>query len=191
MIEIVDGHHRLKVLQKLFAVYQYDDISFTFWVQVYKCKHPEAAVELFYKYNTSKPFPINLDLTNLIELITNKLNNQFSRNKFEFIKNSIQRANRPSICKKEFAEKLEPRLKEQIKTIDNNECINSNDINIDNIITKFINYNTALLNETLQWFNQKQKTGKITENIYKKAKDNKCVLGLLPVEDVINACICL
>ena len=28
LIEIVDGHHRLKVLQKLFAVYQYDDISF-------------------------------------------------------------------------------------------------------------------------------------------------------------------
>jgi len=26
LIEIVDGHHRLKVLQKLFAVYQYDDI---------------------------------------------------------------------------------------------------------------------------------------------------------------------
>jgi len=189
LIEIVDGHHRLKVLQKLFAVYQYDDISFTFWVQVHKCKHSEDAVELFRKYNTVKPFQIDLDLTDFMILLIDKLNTHFNKKTFEFIKDTKQRANRPSFGKTEFRSILEIRLNEQINTV--NDISDYSDINIENIINKFINYNTALLIETLQWFNQKHKTGKITENIYKKAKDNKCVLGLLPVEDVINACVCL
>ncbi len=189
LIEIVDGHHRLKVLQKLFAVYQYDDISFTFWVQVHKCQNPEDAVELFRKYNTVKPFQIDLDLTDFMILLIDKLNTHFNKKTFEFIKDTKQRANRPSFGKTEFRSILEIRLKEQIHTV--NDISDYSDINIENIINKFINYNTALLTETLQWFNQKQKTGKITENIYKKAKDNKCVLGLLPLEDVISACVCL
>ena len=190
LIEIVDGHHRLKCLKKLINELQYDDINFTFWVQVYKCENQKDADELFRKYNTAKPFPINLDLTDLITLIIDKLNNQFSRNKFEFIKNTIQRANRPSICKKEFAEKIKDRLEDQLRTTGNYDY---NDINIDNIISKFINYNGSLLSETLQWFNLKCKSGSgtITENIYKKANDNKCVLGLLPLEELINVCVCL
>jgi len=190
LIEIVDGHHRLQCLKKIINDSQYDDISFTFWVQIYKCENQKDADELFRKYNTSKPFPINLDLTDLITLIIDKLNNQFSRNKFEFIKNTIQRANRPSISKKEFAEKIKDRLEDQLRTTGNYDY---NDISIDNVITKFINYNDSLLSETLQWFNQKCKgdSGKITENIYKKAKENKCVLGLLPLEELINICVCL
>ena len=193
LIDIVDGHHRMKCLQKLINDSQDDEISFTFWVQVYKCANQKDADDLFRKYNTSKPFPINLDLTDLITLIIDKLNNQFSRNKFEFIKNTIQRANRPSICKQEFAEKIKDRLEDQLRTTGNYDY---NDISIDNVITKFINYNDSLLCETLQWFNQKSyngksESGKITENIYKKAKDNKCVLGLLSLEELINVCVCL
>jgi hypothetical protein len=190
LIEIVDGHHRLQCLKKLINESQYDDICFTFWVQIYKCENQKDANDLFRKYNTSKPFPINLDLTDLITLIIDKLNNQFSKNKFEFIKNTIQRANRPSICKKEFAEKIKDRLEDQLRTTGNYDY---NDISIDNVIIKFINYNDSLLSETLQWFNQKSRSdsGKITENIYKKAKDNKCVLGLLSLEELINVCVCL
>ena len=190
LIEIVDGHHRLQCLKKIINDSQYDDISFTFWVQVYKCEHQKDADELFRKYNTSKPFPINLDLTNLITLIIDKLNNAFNRNKFEFIKNTIQRANRPSICKKKFAEKIKDRLEDQLRTTENDDY---NDINIDNIINKFVIYNNSLLSETLEWFNQKHKrdSSKITENIYKKAKENKCVLGLLRLEELINVCVCL
>jgi len=190
LIEIVDGHHRLKCLKQLFNDYQYDEISFTFWIQVYKCENQKDADELFRTYNTCKPFSINLDLTDLIILIIDKLNNAFNRNKFEFIKNTIQRANRPSICKTEFAEKIKDRLEDQLRTTENDDY---NDINIDNIINKFVIYNNSLLRETLEWFNQKRKSdsGKITENIYKKAKDNKCVLGLLPLEELINMCVCL
>ncbi len=190
LIEIVDGHHRLQCLKKIINDSQYDDISFAFWVQVYKCETQKDAEELFRKYNTSKPFPINLNLTDLITLIIDKLNTQFNVNKFEFIKNTNQRTNRPSISKKEFAEKIKDRLEDQIRTIENYDY---NDIIIDNIINKFINYNDSLLSETLQWFNQKSKndSGKITENIYKKAKDNKCLLGLLPLEELINNCVCL
>jgi hypothetical protein len=190
LIEIVDGHHRLKCLRKLITEMQYDDINFTFWVQVHKCANQKDADELFRKYNTSKPFPINLDLTDLITLIIDKLNIQFSRNKFEFIKNTNQRTNRPSIGKKEFAEKIKDRLEDQLRTTGHYDY---NDISIDNVINKFINYNDSLLGETLQWFNQKCKSGygTITENIYKKANDNKCVLGLLPLEELINVCVCL
>lgn len=190
LIEIVDGHHRLKCVKKLINETQYDEISFTFWIQIYKCANQKDADDLFRKYNTSKPFPINLDLTDLITLIIDKLNNQFSINKFEFIKNTIHRANRPSICKKEFAEKIKDRLEDQLRTTENYDY---NDISIDNIITKFINYNDSLLSETLQWFNLKCKndSGKITEKMYKKAKDNKCVLGLLQLEELINICVCL
>lgn len=191
LIEIIDGHHRIRCLKKLFNDNEYDNIDFTFWIQVYKCDTEDEAKELFRKYNTSKPFPINLDMTDLMTLIIDKLNTQFSINTFEFIKNTKQRANRPSICKKEFAEKLAIRLKEQLKTTENNECFSSSDIDIDKIITKFINYNNALLSETLDWFNKNSNSGKITEKIYKKAKDNNCVLGLLTLEELINACVCL
>ena len=193
LIEIVDGHHRLKCLRKLINNSQYDEISFTFWVQVYKCANQKDADDLFRKYNTSKPFPINLDLTDLITLIIEKLNRQFNKTKFEFIKNTMHRANRPSICKKEFAEKIKDRLEDQLRTTGKYDY---NDISIDNIITKFINYNDSLISETLEWFNKKSSngksdSGKITENIYKKAKDNKCVLGLLSLEELINVCVCL
>lgn len=191
LLEIIDGHHRLKCLKKLLNDNEYENINFTFWIQVYKCEKQDEALELFRKYNTSKPFPINLDITDLLTLIIDKLNTQFSCGGFEFIKNAKQRANRPSICKKEFAEKLEHRLVEQLKTTENNECFNASDIDIDKIIIKFINYNKTLLSETLEWFNKHSNSGKITENIYKKAKDNKCILGLLPLEELINTCVCL
>jgi predicted house-cleaning noncanonical NTP pyrophosphatase (MazG superfamily) len=196
LIEIIDGHHRLKCLQTLFQNYQYDDITFAFWIQVYKCDKPDdsKSSELFRKYNTIKPFPIDINLTDIMILIIDKLNTRFNKNKFEFIKNTNQRANRPSICKKEFSEKLKSRLEEQRKTIPDE---NLSEVNIDNIISKFSNYNNALLVETLQWFNKKNNvssgsaTSKISENIYKKAKDNGCMLGLMPLEDLIKECVCL
>jgi len=75
LIEIIDGHHRLQCLKKIINDSQYDDICFTFWIQVYKCVNQKEADDLFRKYNTSKPFPINLYLTDLITLIIDKLNN--------------------------------------------------------------------------------------------------------------------
>jgi hypothetical protein len=194
LIEIIDGHHRVNCLRKLCKELQYveTDIVFSFWVQIYKSSIPDdkKSIEIFKKYNNVKPFSIDFNLTDLIIVICNKLNIEFNKNKFEFIKNTNQRTNKPSISKKEFTEKIEQRIKEQIKTIEYNDY---SDIKIDNIITKFINYNNALLNEIegLECFKKKYKTIKITEKIFKKAIDNKCILGLLCIDDVIKECVCL
>lgn len=190
LIELIDGHHRLQCLENVLNNFEYDEINFTFWIQVYKCYSEKESAELFRKYNSCKPFAINLGLIDLITLMIDKLNTQFNFHKFEFIKNTKERANRPSFSKKEFSEKIKSRLEEQLKTTNKDDY---NDIDLDNIISKFINYNKSLQSETLEWFNLKCKkdSSKITENIYKKAKANKCMLGLLPLEDLIIQCVSL
>lgn len=188
LIELIDGHHRVKCLKKLINDYQYEEITFTFWIQVYKCKSEKESANLFRKYNTCKPFAINLGLIDLITLIIDKLNTQFNCNKFEFIKNT--KSYRPSFSKAEFIEVIKSRLEDQLKTTNKDDY---NDIDINTIISKFINYNKALQNESLDWFNQKCKKdlSKITENIYKKAKSNMCMLGLVPLDNLINQCVSL
>jgi hypothetical protein len=191
LLEIIDGHHRIKCLQRLFKDAQYveNDIRFTFWIQIYKCQNENDALQLFKKYNTVKPFLIDFELKDIIIIIIDKLNEKFNKNKFEFIKNTNQRTNKPSISKKEFIDKLEQRIKEQIKTI---EYTDYSDIQIDNIITKFINYNNSLLSENIELFRKKNaKISTITENMFKKAQNSKCVLGLIPLEDLIKECVCL
>jgi hypothetical protein len=193
LIEIVDGHHRLKCLQKMFSEDKYEDIDFTFWIQIYRCTTQKDADELFMKYNTCKPFAVNIKLLDLITLIIDKLNSQFETHKFEFIKDTKQRTNRPSVCKKEFTEKTKTRLEIQMQTIDTLDN-DYKDINIDKIITKFKTYNDSLSDKSLEWFNKKCITSKIatiTDKMYKKAKENGCVLGLLPLDELISNCVCL
>lgn len=190
LLEILDGHHRLGCLKTLFNQYAYENITFTFWVQIYKCSRPNdsKSLELFNKYNVVKPFPIDLDLKNFIVLLIDKLNKQFNKEKFTLIKDTKQHANRPSIGKRDLCDAIEKRIEEQLKTIVNKDL---DDINIDTIMEKFINYNNSLANEPITWFNEKNKanTGKITPNIYKKAKDNKCYLGLLNLNDLVVECV--
>jgi hypothetical protein len=194
IIELVDGHHRIECLKHILTTNTIKKISF--WVQIYKAYKPESkkANVIFKLYNTIKPFKVNFEQTDFKLLLVVKLNEVFKTSSgngnahFIFIKDSINSVYKPSIQKKLFCDKLEIRINEQIQAT-RKDLIKDM---ITNIINKFQSYNKSLLKENLAWFNNDKETrfsGKITENQYKNASANKCMLGLVKIDFLMYQCV--
>jgi hypothetical protein len=189
LIEIIDGHHRVECIKILLEKKTIKKMSV--WVQIYKTYSPtsEKTIKIFKLYNNVKPFKVNFEILDLKLLLVAKLNDIFKTDTFTLIKDTQSNVNRPSFQKKAFCDKLEEQLNEQIQ-VSRKEL--SKDM-VNNIITKFQTYNKTLLNEKdFEWFNNKANnsySGKITENQYKIARSNNCMLGLIKLEFLICQCV--
>ena len=200
LIEIIDGHHRIKVLRKILK--KHPNMKINFWVQTYKAPKPNSieAITLFKQYNNTKPFTITLDLLDFKLLIVAKLNGAYNPNNpnnpnnyndFTIIKDSNGTVYRPYIKQKDFCDELEKRIITQIE-VTRKDLVSDN---VDKIFNNFITYNKTLSNKDAKYFNDKNNecySGKpISERQYETAKTNKCMLGLVKLDFLISHCVSL
>jgi len=189
LIEIIDGHHRIECIKILLEKKTIKKMSI--WVQIYKTYSPtsEKTTKIFRLYNNVKPFNVNFELLDLKLLLVAKLNDTFKTDTFTFIKDAHNNVNRPSFQKKAFCDKLEEQLNAQIQV--SRKQLSKDMVN--KIIIKFQTYNKTLLNEKdFNWFNDKTHnsySGKVSENQYKIAKTNNCMLGLIKLDFLICQCV--
>jgi hypothetical protein len=193
LIEIIDGHHRIKVLRKILK--KHPNMKINFWVQTYKAPKPNSieAITIFNQYNNTKPFNIILDLLDFKLLLVAKLNGEFNKNdnNFAVIRDSNSAVYRPYIKQKDFCDELEKRIITQIE-VTRKDLVSDN---VDKIFNNFITYNKTLFDKDDKYFNDKTNSsysGKpISEKQYETAKANKCMLGLVKLDFLISHCVSL
>ena len=65
---------------------------------------------------------------------------------------------------------------------------------VDNIVNNFISYNTTLYDKEIGWFNNKYNkyySGHISDKQFATALANKCMLGFINIEFLMEQCIYL
>lgn len=204
LIEIINGHHRIEALKKFFAITQRTELvnyKITLRLDIYHLDNPnsENTMKLFKAFNAVRPqktlWPAK-ELTRRIIILLGITFNNKSRH-FVFIKDNEAWTKKPSIHGKTFANKLETRIKEQLKTVKHITDANAHNCDITKIIDKFITYNDELKTNSLEWFNDIRQRGKIdngkiiTAEIFERAKKVNCYLGFVLLEYLINQCVSL
>ena len=196
LLELINGHHRIEGLRNFFKHIddlELDNYNICIRLDIYYVSNPESKETrlLFRNFNNVRPQKTNWCVKDMIHLLITKLNDNFNLDKFVFIKDSDKRVHKPSIYKKEFSIILEKHLEMQQKTI--NKEIDDTMIDIEKIITKFITLNDSIKFESIEWFNSKEQTELIDSpikiNAYQKAKNAKCFLGLIKLEELVKQCI--
>jgi hypothetical protein len=202
IIEIIDGHHRIECIKILLRKKTITTMSL--WIQIYKASRSASikTKNIFKLYNTVKPFKINFEIIEFKILLVAKLNDVYKTvantaniihngHNFILIKDSVNNVYRPSIQQKAFCDTLERQRNIQIQVVRKDLTKDM----VDMIVNKFKSYNKTIIKEKdFVWFNNKTAawySSKITENQYKIAKDNKCMLGLIKLEFLISQCVCL
>lgn len=199
LIEIIDGHHRIHALKtlldaKMLGPYKRSR-AVEIWIQVIKADNPDGpkTQSLFKKFNNTKPFPINKNIHDVKVLIIEKLSNAFNNGTFTLIKDNTTKTFRPHINKSKLSEEIDKQIQKQMDI----SRVDLADINVDLIIERFKNYNLTLLQKPIDWFNKKTEDQyyglsiQADSNIYLKAVENRCMLGLIKLEYLISQCIML
>ena len=189
ILEMIDGHHRIESLKQIIT--EMPDIQIEIWIQIYKNMQYNSTptINLFRKYNNTKPFPVNRDLADFKFALVKKINEKFKNSKnevFELIRDS----NKPRIRNDEFCKAVENHIYKQY------ELTNSDlaDTDIDTIVKRFEKYNTTIMTKPYSWFNDKAAEHYIgtytAPKILEKNKDKyKCLLGYVKLEYIISQCI--
>ena len=195
LIEIIDGHHRLECIKILLEKKTCSKMAF--WVQIYKSSSPtdKKTTTIFKIFNNIKPFGVNFTLIDLKNSLVEKLNAHFKINIpiFILIKDAQHNVNRPSIQKKLFCDMLEKR----INNIQQQTQVTQHELYltvVDNIVNNFISYNTTLYDKEIGWFNNKYNkyySGHISDKQFATALANKCMLGFINIEFLMEQCIYL
>lgn len=199
LIEIIDGHHRIHALKTLLDTKMLGGIkrsrAVEIWIQVIKADNPDGSEthSLFKKFNNTKPFPINKNIQDVKMLIIVKLSKAFDNGNFALVKDNTTKTFRPHINKGKLSEEIDKQIQKQMDI----SRVDLADINVDLIIERFKNYNLTLLEKPSDWFNKKNEDQyyglpiQPDSNIYLKALENQCMLGLIKLEYLISQCIML
>ena len=194
LIEIIDGHHRIEAIRRILLSGVLPK-KMEFWVQIYKRPMPthRHTLDLFRCYNSTKPFPITLQITELISQVIETINLRFNEintnNTIDFIKDSDKNVNRPYIKKEKFSEIIQKQINKQLEINGNYLC---ND-DVDRIVEKIWNLNLSLIDKPIFYFNDKSREyyfGSIlADKTFEKAKEIKFMLGIIKLEYVILQCV--
>ncbi len=186
LLEVIDGHHRILALQKLFE----NDPNFkiSIWIRLHYSDHPESQLtrKLFRKYNSLKPFIVDINVSEISSDIIQALNKKFSDGVYIPIKDD-KYVRRPSICKSNINNVIQ----KQLEKLKKNEKLNI-DLDINKIIEKFAHYNTLFSSKPIEWFNDNLNEfndREISSNMYKIANTNKFYLGLIDLDVLVKKCI--
>lgn len=183
LLELIDGHHRIECLKRVFA--KRPNISLSLWVGLHKSDNPtsQATHLIFKRYNLLKPFIVDINISELSGQIINQLNERFTNDTgFTLIKDH-EFVIRPSIKKTTFNTHLQKKL-EMMKT-------KSVHIQVNQIVDLFKAHNDLFSKQKFDWFNSYDNTffrnkKKITQPMFEKALANKCWLGIVEIESLIN-----
>ena len=187
LIEIIDGHHRIITLEKIFK--ENPDFNISLWIGLHKSDNPngEKTRDIFKKYNQLKPFIVDISITEITGNIITELNTKFNTPNYTFIEDS-EYVCRPSI-KKCNINKI---IQQHLETLQLTHKIEYNKINIPNIIKKFDINNKLFNTKNLDWFltdpiykNKKA----ITQNMLDRSKKHNCYLALVDLHTLIQNCI--
>lgn len=190
ILEMIDGHHRIQSIQKL-LIQEKLNIPVEIWIQIYKSGKPSSpdTINLFKKYNNTKPFPINRDLADFKFNLIEKINQTF-KNKNGEVFELIRDSNRPRIRRDEFCKILENHIQKQYELTNRDLA----DVDIETLVKRFVNYNNTIMTKPHSWFNNKTSehyNGKyITKDSFTNATENyKCLLCYIKLEYLIAQCI--
>ena len=189
ILEMIDGHHRIESLKQILT--DMPHIKVEIWIQIYKnmTYNDTKTINLFRKYNNTKPFPVNRDLVEFKFNLVEKINKKFKNSKNEFFE-LIRDSNKPRIRKDEFAKAVENHIQKQYELSHRDLA----DVDIDTLVQRFVNYNNTVMTKPLSWFNDKKAdhySGTyIKPKILEKNKEKyKCLLGYIKLEYLISQCI--
>jgi hypothetical protein len=187
LIEVIDGHHRIMALEKIFAMKP--DFNISLWVGLHKSDNPdsEQTRTIFKKYNQLKPFIVDVSISEISGKIIAELNKKFSSADYIFIKDS-EYVCRPSVKKCTINKMIQRRL----ETLKKEKNIEYNKVNVPNIIKKFEECNTLFSSKNIDWFSSdtvyKNKKA-ISQNMLDYGKKYKCCLALVEVNALVDNCI--
>ena len=187
LIEIIDGHHRVRGMCIAFA--EKPNLKLSIDVEVYKSDKPdsEKTNELFRKFNVVKPFLSDINITDVSRNIIYELNKTYIG--LPLIKNCNTKVNRPRISQTVLNQIIGKRL---LELKENGVYLGS--LNIENIIKDFKKYNEKCKNKCESWFRKNvifacKNKSKISNNIMKLVKEHNCYLGLVDLEKLVELCI--
>ena len=132
LIQVIDGHHRILALSKLFENDPHFKINI--WIGLHISDNPESLKtrKLFRKYNSLKPFIVDINISEFSGDIIQAINKKFSNGVYIPIKDE-KYVRRPSICKSN----INNLIQKQLEKLKKNEKLNI-DLDINKIIDKFI-----------------------------------------------------
>jgi hypothetical protein len=187
LIELIDGHHRIEALNKIFA--KKPDFNIALWVGLHRSDNPDSDQTryIFKKYNQLKPFIIDISISEISGRIITELNKKFSSDAFVFIKDS-EYVYRPSVKKCTLNKMIQRRL----EVLKKEKNIKYNSLVIPDIIKKFGECNTLFSSKPLSWFSTdtiyKNKKA-ISQNMLDNGKKYNCYLALVEMNSVVDNCI--
>lgn len=188
LIELIDGHHRIDCLKKIYELKP--DFKISLWVGLHKSDNPNSLLthSIFKKYNLLKPFIIDVDISEVSGKIINEINSKFNNGIFTLIKDS-EYVCRPSIKKTTINTMIQQKLEKLYKATK----IKYKDVNIQKIIDKFLEHNTLFSTKDFLWFNNDlnfKNKKPISQKMLTDAIQYKCYLALVDVKVLIDKCIC-
>jgi hypothetical protein len=191
LIELIDGHHRIECLQAIFAIKPNFNISLLIGLHSSDMPNSIQTKNIFRKYNSAKPFIVDINVSTFSGEIIDALNNRFSSSKFILIRDDKKIVQRPSISKITINKIIQERL-EQIKRTG---LLVATDLNIQTIIDRFVMHNNIFTKQSFNWFNTAENEFRHTSvtgmslNIFEKAKNVNCCIGIVDLQILIKICI--
>lgn len=189
LVELIDGHHRIEALKQIYEAKA--DFNIGMWVALHKSDNPasEQTQAIFKKYNSLKPFIVDLSVSDLSGKLITDLNTTFDKEDFNLVKDSGH-VNRPSIKKSTLNTIIQERL-ENIKTSRN---ISYRDFKIKSIIAKFIEVNESFKGRPLEWYsnvgeNSFANKKPISQQMLNTAVKFDCYIGLVDLVKLVECCI--
>lgn len=189
LVELIDGHHRIEALKQIYEAKA--DFNIGMWVALHKSDNPtsEQTQAIFKKYNSLKPFIVDLSVSELSGKLITELNATFDKEDFNLVKDSSH-VNRPSIKKSNLNTFIQQRL-ENLKTSRN---IAYRDFKIKPIIAKFIEVNESFRGRPLEWYsnvgeNTFANKKPISQQMLNTAVKFDCYIGLVDLIKLVEWCI--
>jgi len=186
LIEVIDGHHRF--IEALRKVYDFKpDFKLGIWICLHKSNNPNNIMTrlLFKKYNSLKPFIVDINISEMSSDIIQALNHKFGRGDYIPIENK-KYVRRPSICESV----INTFFQKQLEIIKRNELLTMN-LDITKILQKFEYYNTLFSRKTIDYFNDRLNvfSGKdVSDRMVENARRNNFYLGLVDIDELVKKC---
>jgi hypothetical protein len=185
LIEVIDGHHRIEAIIKVYEVRP--DFKLGIWICLHYSNNPESPQtrKLFRKYNSLKPFLVDINISEFSSDIIQAINKKFSNNDFEAIKDATK-VHRPSINKKNINEAIQKQLE-----ILKREGKISIDLNIEKIVNKLESYNIEFSSKDINYFNDRSNefyNDSVSLQMLERSNKNKFYLGLVYIDKLVSKC---
>lgn len=185
LIEVIDGHHRVLSLIDVFKFKP--DFTLGIWIGLHHSNYPESTKTrlLFKKYNSLKPFIVDINISEMSSDIIQALNKKFVRGNYIPIEDK-KYVRRPSICKSvintAIQKQLEKLKKKNLLTID---------LDITKILQKFDYYNVLFSKKNIEYFNDRLNElndRDVSDRMLENARVNNFYLGLVDIDELVKKC---